>query len=87
MNIERQICHCGHALDTHADGGKGQCLGAGCNAASADWSSTAVTNECPRFRDDRKPDTVARPKPNHPGRMRDGVWASCGCFECKRVAP
>lgn len=73
----REVCHCGHAKDTHHEG-VGPCLGLGCNVASADWQSSAVTNECPRYRDDRKPDTYDRPserRPYHP--------STCLCFYCK----
>lgn len=54
MNATREVCWCGHAKDTHVEGA-GACLGLGCNIPNADWSSTTVTNECPHYRDDLKP--------------------------------
>jgi hypothetical protein len=58
------MCHCGHHKDTHFDGGKGACLGIGCN-------------HCKSFRDDTKSD-MQRPPP--PVRPDHGSWCECyGC--------
>lgn len=86
MNNEREVCHCGHAKDTHHDAGDGECLGLGCNVTSNDWQSTAITSPCPRFRDDRKPDTIRRPRVSHSPRYVGGVLTPCGCYSCKQAA-
>jgi hypothetical protein len=46
----RQICRCGHDIDTHHER-QANCLGIGC--------------KCPFYRDPEKPDGLPRKKPHH----------------------
>ena len=52
MTTLLELCHCGHHLATHHEGGA--CLGVGCN-------------ECPGYRDAQRPDTYRAPvvRPAH----------------------
>lgn len=83
MNAVRQICHCGHDIDTHFES-KHACLGMGCD-------------DCKSYRDALAPDPTVRKKPVHPDRWRDGYWWNdrrmpagyepCQCYECKQAGP
>lgn len=72
MRTLREVCHCGHAKNTHFEG-KEACLGSRC--------------DCPGYRDDMQPDPLkAAPRnPNHGVKFqRDGSWTPCQCYDCKR---
>jgi hypothetical protein len=54
MNNRIEVCHCGHAKDTHFEK-DGQCLGLGCNRVVGDFESTYTVDVCGFYRSaDRK---------------------------------
>lgn len=81
MSSTREVCHCGHDIDTHFERTH-SCLGMGCD-------------DCDRYRDENRPDPKKAPKLVHPDRWRDsfwlggkffpGKWEECGCYECDRA--
>ena len=87
MNQILEICHCGHAKDTHHPDlvmykgliARGQCLGLGCNVPRNDWDDDEVDNFCPFYRDRTKPDPW-KPLPVRPDHIDH-----CRCYACKQA--